>query len=219
MEARTDTKSKSETAPVWVAFDFDGTLTRRDTLLPFLRQVLGTKKLAISLLMELPWLAAYFGGALSNDKAKERLLRRTLGGVSSEELHEHGRQFAEHTIPKLLRAGMLRRLSQHLSLGHQCVLVTASPAIYTRPWAQAMGFAHVIATELAFDTDGNSTGYFLGGNCYGPIKAARLREIMPAAVTLYAYGDSRGDRELLAVAQHGWLLSASNRYGDELPIL
>jgi phosphatidylglycerophosphatase C len=200
----------------WAAFDFDGTLTRRDTLLPFLRQVMGTPRLIRVLAMESPWLAAYAVGLLPNDQAKVRLLRRTIGGMTKEILDEQAGNFARQVLPRLVRPAMLQRLRQHQKLGHQCVLVTASLTLYIKPWAQKVGFAEVIGSELEFDESGCVTGMLIGGNCYGREKERRLRNILPCDAQLYAYGDSRGDREMLAMADRGWLLSAKNNYGGRL---
>jgi phosphatidylglycerophosphatase C len=101
---------------------------------------------------------------------------------------------------------MLQRLREHQQKGHYCVLVTASLTIYTRPWAEELGFQHVLGSELQFDQAGCATGMLVEGNCYGPEKERRLRAILPADARLYAYGDSRGDQEMLAMADRAWLL-------------
>jgi phosphatidylglycerophosphatase C len=187
----------------WIAFDFDGTLTRRDTLLPFLRQVLGTSRLAATLALESPWLAAYATRLVSNEAAKVHLLRRTLGGRRRDQLEAQGRAFAADGIAPLLRHEMMERLRHHQAAGHRCVLVTASLTVYTRPWALAQGFDAVIGSELAFDDSDIASGDLVGANCYGPEKARRLQELLGDHALSEAYGDSRGDREMLAMAGAG----------------
>ncbi len=217
-------KSGSGNAPdtaqkTWAAFDFDGTMTRSDSLLPFLRQLLGTPRLMTALAVESPWLAAYAARLLTNERAKERLLRRTLGGMPQERLQTEGQQFALKNIPALLRPAMWQRLRQHLALGHTCVLVTASLTVYTLPWALNAGFTHVLGSKLEFDEHGVATGMLQGGNCYGATKEKRLRELLGNFPLHYAYGDSRGDREMLAMAATSWMVNASNGYGNALPDL
>jgi HAD superfamily hydrolase (TIGR01490 family) len=209
--------SSEDQRDTWAAFDFDGTLTRRDTLLPFLRQVLSLRRLAQALAWESPWLAAYAARLLRNDQAKERLLQRALAGKSREELLEQGKIFAKQGVPPLLRPQMIERLKWHQRLGHRCVLVTASLTLYTKPWADSVGFSYAIGSELAFDESGNAIGTLIGGNCYGPEKKNRLRLLIPPKANLYAYGDSRGDREMLAMANQGWLINAKNGFGRDLP--
>lgn len=185
----------------WVAFDFDGTLTRHDTLLPFLRQVLGTARLARVLALEAPWLAAYASRLVSNEAAKVRILRRALGGLHRDELHAQGAEFARRRVPRMLREDRLRRLREHLDAGQRCVLVTASLTLYTRPWGVAQGFTEVIGSELEFDAEGRAIGSLAGGNCWGPEKERRLRQLLGGAPLSEAYGDSRGDREMLRMAR------------------
>ncbi len=185
----------------WVAFDFDGTLTRRDSLLPFLRQVLGTPGLMAALAAEAPRLAAYAVKLLSNETAKVGLLRRALGGRRRAELELHGRSFATDGVTQLLRPPLMERLRLHQNLGHRCVLVTASLTLYARPWALAQGFEAVLGSELAFDDAGISDGRLVGGNCYGREKALRLKRLLGEGKLAVAYGDSRGDREMLAMAE------------------
>lgn len=205
--------------PVWAAFDFDGTMTRRDTLLPYLAKLRGYPSLSVVLALESPWLFAYGVRAIPNDRAKEHLLRRAVGGLSKEHLEEQGRQFAARDIGRLLRTSMMDRLHAHLKLGHRCVVVTASLALYVRPWAEAVGFADVIGSELEFDADGMATGRLLRGNCYGPEKVRRLLSHPAGHALRYAYGDSLGDREMLAMADLSWLLGRGNDYGGVLPRL
>ncbi len=55
------------------------------------------------------------------------------------------------------------------------------------------------------DAHGRLTGRFSSRNCYGQEKVNRLLRVEPHRETyrLIAYGDSRGDREMLAFADEG----------------
>lgn len=189
---------------VWAAFDFDGTLTRRDTLLPFLHYSMGAVRFLKSLVAESPSLAGYAAGIVPNDRAKERLLERCFSGEAADHLREYGRRFAIERIPLLLRPNTMARMREHLTAGHVCVVVSASPGIYIRPWAEVAGVHRVICTELETDHFGRVTGRLAGGNCYGAEKARRLTAILPPSAELHAYGDSCGDREMLAMADYGY---------------
>lgn len=201
----------------WAAFDFDGTLTRRDSLLPFLRGLLGARRMAVVLALEAPWLLGFAARVLDRERVKVRLLRRALGGMPRATLEQAARDFADRGVPALLRPALLRQLRLHQARGHRCVLVTASPTLYTRPWALGAGFAAVLGSEMAYDDADRATGELAGGNCWGPEKARRLRELLPPGATLWAYGDSRGDREMLAMADHAWRVGAGNGHGRHLP--
>ncbi|HET9772046.1 MAG TPA: HAD-IB family hydrolase, partial [Acidimicrobiia bacterium] len=93
------------------------------------------------------------------------------------------------------------RVDWHRAEGHELVLVSASPELYVAPIGQRLGFEDVIATRLEVDADGRLTGRLLGSNCRGPEKVARLRQWRDEGLVVdFAYGDSAGDRELLALA-------------------
>ncbi len=192
--------------PVVAAFDFDGTLTRRDTLLPFLLHALGTAAVVRHALILSPTLAGYGLGMIRNDVAKERVFTQCLAGMCIDELQWEAVQFAEHKLPSLIRREALQRLDWHKKQGHCCVVISASLDFYVRPWAQKAGFDDVIATHLETREDGRVTGNLLGENCFGIEKVRRLEALLGprSGYTLYAYGDSRGDKELLSTADYAY---------------
>jgi phosphatidylglycerophosphatase C len=184
------------------AFDFDDTLTNRDTLLPFLHCVVGTRQYSIKMLRLSPILTAYSLRLIPNWQAKQSVLAHFLSGIPQEHLLKAAAHFAEHEIPKWLRYEAVERLRWHQSKGHRTVLVSASLSIYLQPWAQYMGIQDVLGTELEVQ-QGRFTGRIQGKNCYGPEKLARLQRLINMdRCCLHAYGDSKGDKELLSVAQH-----------------
>lgn len=198
--------------PVVAAFDFDGTLTRRETLLAFLLHTLGPLRVARDALMLSPTLAGYGLGLIRNDIAKQRVFVRCLGGMRIDELRRQGEQFAATTLPGLMRPEAMRRLAWHRQQGHRCVVISASLELYVRPWAIQAGFDDVLATHLEIRADGTTTGMLSGNNCYGIEKVRRLDSLLGArdGYTLYAYGDSRGDRELLSAADYGYYQKMPN---------
>ena len=187
------------------AFDFDGTLTYHDTFLPWLWTLVGPLRFIAGMLRCLPWLLAYKLGLLANDRAKVKVLKTLVRGRLLSELTASGRAFAD-LIPARLRPDMLARLRWHQEKGHTCVLVSASLELYLVDWALQNGFAAVLATRLELDEDGRATGQLAGANCYGVEKGRRLwawlEHTRPAK--LYAYGDTRGDREMLHLADEAW---------------
>lgn len=192
--------------PVVAAFDFDGTLTRRDTLLPFLLHTLGKIGVAQQALVLSPTLAGYGLGLIQNDVAKEKVFVRCLGGMHVDELQHQAERFAAYILPGLLRDDALHRLEWHKKEGHRCIVISASLDLYVRPWAIKMGFQDVIATQLELRDDGCVTGRLSGANCFGREKVRRLEALVGARASynLYAYGDSRGDKELLETADYAY---------------
>lgn len=191
------------------AFDFDGTLTYRDTLIPFLYYHAGPLAFVRDIVRSVPTLTAYSLHLMKNDAAKERVLEKFFAGVSLTALQHQGQAFARDHLPGLVRPRALRRLQWHQKLGHRIVIISASLDIYLKPWAAALGVDHVLCTSLDVDDDGQVSGRLGVANCYGPEKLRRLREALgdTSAYLLYAYGDSRGDRELLETADYSFYRS------------
>ena len=184
------------------AFDLDGTLTHRDTLLPFLHMAVGRGRTYRALLASsLPLArAAAFGGP-HRDVAKAAVLRGVLAGTPLEGLAEAAESFADHVVAQRLRSEVRERVDWHRKEGHELVLVSASPELYVTPIGRRLGFDAVLATRLEVDPDGRLTGRLEGANCRGPEKVVRLRQWRGADLTVaYAYGDSAGDREMLELA-------------------
>lgn len=189
-------------------FDFDGTLTRRDTLVPFLATLVGVAPLGIALASLAPTLTGYAFGRVPNDVAKQRLLARTVGGRAERELREAGARFATGKLTALLAASGMALLDQHRRVGHACVLASASLDLYLEPWAAGAGFAHCIASSLVVDGAGRVSGMLAGGNCFGVEKRRRLEAWLagrrPGRV--FAYSDSEHDRPMLALAHEAFMI-------------
>ncbi len=187
-----------------VAFDLDGTLTRGDTLLPFLRRACGGTRTSRAVLAQSLLVVRYLRGGGWRDRLKEGLLGQLLRGLELAALEDSAEAFADLVVGSRLRAPVLERVEWHRDQGHELVIVSASPELYVAPIGQRLGFEEVLGTRLECDGDGRLTGRLVGRNCRGREKVVRLREWMghdPAF--LYAYGDSAGDRELLEAADVG----------------
>ncbi len=188
------------------AFDFDGTLTRRDTLLPYLWRGLGWPRFLLAVGLSGPWLAAFALRLMSNHRAKARLLQASFKGRSEADIAQWTAAFVADYLPAQWQKDMLARLRHHQALGHCCVMVSASPGIYLQAVGRALGMDGVICTELE-TRDGALTGRLSTPNCHGEEKVRRLRAWLhgrgfPEPVVLHAYGDSRGDVPLLNLADY-----------------
>jgi len=192
----------SQQKPVVAAFDFDGTLTTRDTLFPFLLHISNKTEFLLKAMRSMPTLIAYAFRFVPNYVAKERVLVIFLAGYSVSELQVLGKSFAENILPRLMRGPAMQRLYWHQSQGHRCVLISASLDVYLTPWAGSNGVTDVLCTTLDVEKNGVVTGRLGSKNCYGSEKQRRLEDLLGdrSKYYVYAYGDSRGDRELLESA-------------------
>ena len=185
------------------AFDFDGTLTRHDSLLPFLTTVAGRGAVLRALGAESAGLALAAAGRGDRDAVKERVLTRVLGGKPYDTVESAGRAFGIQLARSAITSEGRDRIAWHRAAGHDVVIVSASLDVYLDEVARVLGVEHVLCTALVTDDRGRCTGSLRGGNCRGLEKAARLRALLgDDDVELWAYGNSRGDDEMLALAQH-----------------
>jgi phosphatidylglycerophosphatase C len=184
------------------AFDFDGTLTRRDTMLPFLSWAFGTRRVVTALAAASRHVAAVAAGRSDRDLAKEAVLIRVLRGRPHAEVAEAGRAFGARLARHAITADMSARLAWHRARGHDLVIVSASLDVYVDEVARLLGFMHTASTALEV-ADGMCTGRIEGRNCRGPEKAVRLRALLgDNDAEIWAYGNSSGDRDMLALADH-----------------
>ena len=185
------------------AFDFDGTLTRRDTLVPFLASYLGRAHVARLLATASPQLALMAAGRADRDLTKERFLGRALAGHAHDDVRAAGTAFAATVVQRGISDEMRERIAWHRNEGHEIVIVSASLDVYLHDVASGLDIEHVLCTSLEVTETGRCTGRLLGGNCRGPEKAKRLRaHLGDTGTVLWAYGDSAGDTEMLAMAEH-----------------
>lgn len=184
------------------AFDFDGTITRRDTFVPFLIHAAGPGRIARLCARELPLVVRVAAGRGDRDALKQRAVG-ALAGRTHSDLSETGIRFAERITRERMRSEMLARIEWHRSEGHELAIVSASLDLYLTPIAERLGIATVLCTTLEYDAHGVATGNLVHGNCWGPEKLRRLQARFGTdGYTLHAYGDSAGDRDLLGAADH-----------------
>jgi phosphatidylglycerophosphatase C len=183
-----------------VAFDFDGTLTVRDSFTSFLRKRAGRRRWALGLMRLAPATATY---ARDRDRGaiKAAAVKEFLQGVSRAELETAAEAYAARAWRKLMRPDALETWNAWGHRGAHRVIVTASPALTVAPFARRLGAEGLLGTDLTFDADDRLTGAFESPNCRGEEKVRRLRAAYGDDLRLAAaYGDTSGDAEMLAIA-------------------
>jgi HAD superfamily hydrolase (TIGR01490 family) len=185
------------------AFDFDGTLTRRDTLAGFVGRVAGWPRVALAFAAESPRIAGVVLGRADRDDTKQRFLGRVLGGRTRDAIAAAGRSYGDHLAVHKIRPEMRERIAWHRAEGHEVVIVSATLDAYLQPVAEALAIDALLCSRLEYDAHGRCTGRLIDGNCRGPAKLARLEHYLGTEpAELWAYGDSAGDDEMLARADH-----------------
>lgn len=184
-----------------VAFDFDGTLTVRDSFTAFLKWRVGPVRHAWGLVRLAPAALAYLVHR-DRGRIKAAAVREFLAGVPRERLEADAKVFAQATSTALFRPDALATWRRWGTEGARRVIVTASPDVVVAPFAQALGADDLLGTQLAFDAQDRVAGGFATPNCRGPEKVVRLRAAFGSDIALKAaYGDTDGDREMLAMAE------------------
>jgi phosphatidylglycerophosphatase C len=192
---------------VVAAFDVDHTLTVRDCVVPFLRRVAGPNRLARGLAAR-SRLVVPAAARRDRDALKAIVTAIAVRGRHIDEIADVGRRFGTDVAGSWLRDDTVARLGWHREQGHRIVLVSASFEIYLDVIGEHLGVDAVLGTRLAIDDEGRCTGGLAGANCRGAEKVHRLHAWLDEshggrdAAVVWSYGDSHGDRELLADADH-----------------
>ncbi|GHV03200.1 hydrolase [Campylobacterota bacterium] len=185
-------------------FDFDGTLTNRDSFIDFLRFAVGKKRFLLGAIALSPVLILYALRILSSERTKLIVLRHFFLKTPYVKLQEIGTNYALNRIDQILRKEAIETVDKHLANGDCVFIVSASPSLWLKAWCDRKNIG-LIATELAIDNLGWS-GCFATKNCYGIEKVSRIKKQLDLGEfdTIYAYGDSAGDLPMLSLSSHAY---------------
>ncbi len=185
-----------------MAFDFDGTITTKDTLRLFLTRIRGPKELATTFARHAPQLGMALRGGAARDRAKELVCMDVLGGLHHERVQAAAADTAEAVRRRLIRPDAAARIRWHQARGHRIIVVSASFEAYVAPVAASLGIDEVIATRWQVDPEtGVLTGRLDGLNVRSQAKVSLLEDLLGGRCDLaYAYGNSGGDTAMLARA-------------------
>lgn len=188
-------------------FDFDGTITSRDSLPDFIIYATGYLNFLVGLVILSPILMGFKLNLISNWQAKESALRHFFRDWEIEKFRESASRYARERLPRIIRDTALKQISWHQSRGDQVVVVTAAIDLWLKDWCDAHGL-DLIATQLEV-INGKLTGRLGSKNCYGPEKVRRIKEKynLEEFSRIYAYGNGPGDEEMLALADCAYVVA------------
>ena len=187
-----------------VFFDFDGTLTTKDSLIPFLIYTVGWPMALLKVILLLPLLCRYLFNRELRDEVKNRALQVYLSKFSKQEIDHSASQFVTKILPKMIRPQAIALLEKHKANGDECILVSASIDLYLLPWVKQNGFVKLISTPYI----GNNPT-MMGKNCYGEEKVHQILKNYPdlSKEDSCAYGDTIGDIPMLKLVKTGFMWS------------
>lgn len=198
-------------------FDFDGTITDRETMPDFMRMAVRPHRLVSGWLLLLPFVLGYKAGIVSGTAVRSAICFWGFRGIPVQELEAHGRRFADGFLPATLRPEAMARIAWHKARGDVVVVVSGGLDAYLEPWCRGHGL-HLLCSSLE-QRGGMCTGRYKGRQCVRREKARLVAERFPPAAysRVFAYGDTAEDRELLAMAHEPyfrWRPVPAVRTGD-----
>jgi HAD superfamily hydrolase (TIGR01490 family) len=191
-------------------FDLDGTITRRDTLLPYVMgfPTSATRK-ALGMLVLIGTLLLFMLGHRDHGDVKAAFIHLTLGGQARERVQAWTAQF----IPALLKDGVyadaLAAIARHKQEGARLVLMSASTDLYVPAIGAKLGFDEVICTGVRWDGD-RLDGRLVTPNRRGTEKTRCFQALLDAnpGVTTAAYGNAGSDLDHMRLANRPLLVNA-----------
>ena len=183
-----------------VAFDFDGTLSIRDSFTAFLKWRVGPVAWMAGMVKLVPAALAY---AIDRDRGKIKAASVAvfLKGMPRAKLAAEAEAYAEEIWSQFMRPDALAKWKEWGERGVHRVIVTASPETTIAPFANRLGAENLIGTKLRFDAEDRLTGAFETPNCRREQKVLRIHEVYgPDVRVLAAYGDTSGDEQMIAMA-------------------
>lgn len=194
-------------------FDLDGTITRHDTLLPFLGGfLLRHPWRLLRLALALPAVARY---PLRRDRGavKGALIHAALGGLTRARLERWCARFVPRVLQRGLYVEALEAIAQHRARGDRLLLMSASTDLYVPRIAAALGFDESVCTRVRWRADERLDGHLATPNCSGEEKRRCLAALITrdAPQRVVAYGNAGSDLPHLRLAQQGFLVNAPAR--------
>lgn len=180
-------------------FDFDGTLTYKDTMFLFLR-FFDAQKYFWSFLKHLPLFVLVKLHLANAEKVKKSFIASILKGEREEAIEQKAHEFFDHFYPKIVRENALDFIAKIDAQNIESYLVTASLDLWTAPFAEKFGMK-LIATEAQFE-NGLFTGNFKTKNNNKEEKAIRIKQEIQGKKydKIIAFGDTSGDKPMMALA-------------------
>jgi phosphatidylglycerophosphatase C len=184
-----------------VAFDFDGTLIKSDSMRDFLLKTYGVWPL-LKVLAKSPALIMGMIAQSTRGSHKWEIISPIIGPITAEALNAKAYDFFHKHSKKLWRIEALKAWNDHKAKGRVCVIISGSLRPILEPFADYLGAEALICTEVGYSDKGIMP---VSENCVGPEKLARLKASYGHGVRIHsAYGDTKGDYEMLAAAQHAF---------------
>ncbi len=191
-----------------VIFDFDGTITKKDTFISFLRFNTTSGGFFLKLITSIPVLLLYYCRIVTAAKLKGTLLKRFISVKNETDLLTVGEKFIDNLIKRgEIKNDLMARIREYQEQSAEICIVSASPDIWIKPFCDRFNINY-LCTELEFDKEGSFTGKIKGENCNGIEKRKRieLKYNLNEYSTIIIFGNSKGDKQMMELAhEKNWV--------------
>jgi phosphatidylglycerophosphatase C len=182
-------------------FDFDGTITTKDTLFEIIKFQKSKLYFYLGIVLNIVWLTAYTIGLLKSKVVKEKLLTFFFKNTSVKVFNQKCSDFCNTALPAIICPKMLQQIKALQDKGVKIVIVSGSATNWILPWAIRHNIDNVIATNLQTVNE-HITGKIEGENCNGQEKVNRILALYNLSdySKIYCFGNSIGDKPMLGLA-------------------
>lgn len=199
-------------------FDFDGTITVKETIPDFMRAAVRPHRVWLGSLFLMPFVLGYKARLVSGTMVRAVLCRVGFWRIPTQELEAHGKRFAREVLPTTLRAQAMERIAWHKRRGDTVVVVSGGLDLYLSHWCREHGIE--LLCSVLEQREGRFTGRYLGRQCVHDEKARLVQERFALSTfsRVYAYGDTPEDRALLALAHESyyrWQPLSMHQHGSQ----
>ncbi len=180
-------------------FDFDGTLTYKDTMFLYLK-FYNSMKFYVQFVKHIPLFVLLKLKLADAEKVKKSFISSILKGESRTKIEKKSQSFFEKYQDEIFRVNALEFINNIDRTQTESYIVSASLDIWVKPFAEKLEMK-LLSTRAEFKND-IFTGNFIGKNCNGPEKVKRIIETVNERKfdKIIAFGDTSGDREMLSWA-------------------
>ena len=180
-------------------FDFDGTLTYKDTMFLFLK-FYNPAKYSFQFLKHVPLFVLLKVKLASAEAVKKSFISSILKGESKYQIEKKAKLFFEENYPSLFRENALDFINNINRENTESYIVSASLDIWVKPFAEKFDMT-LLATKAEFKDD-IFTGKFVGKNCNKDEKVCRIEAELGDKKydKIIAFGDTSGDKAMFKFA-------------------
>jgi phosphatidylglycerophosphatase C len=193
-------------------FDLDGTLTWRDTLLPFLTGYARRHPARLLGTWRAPSALKRYWQDRDRGALKSQVIRMLMQGERRAVIDAWADSFSQRLkLTSGFRPLALRVLEAHRAAGDHLVLLSASPDLYVGHIGRLLGFEQTVCTEVLWEGD-RLDGALKTDNRRGEEKLRclqRLREQYPGTPVI-AYGNSASDLDHMRHADRALLVNGDS---------